>query len=132
MTLTAAVVNQPPTGTSHTITASENGAYTFTAADFGFTDPNSPPDGFVAVEITTLPALGSLTDNGIAVMAGQFVPATDINAGLLTFTPAPAPPPRRIRHLIPGPGQRQHDQRRRTIDPTPKTMTVDVAPAGSD
>src|SRR5205814_836416 len=35
-----------------------------------------------------MPGAGSLTDNGSAVTAGQFVSVADITAGLLKFTPA--------------------------------------------
>jgi len=38
----------------------------------------------------SLPAAGTLTDNGVPVVAGQFVNAADINAGWLAFTPANA------------------------------------------
>src|SRR5204863_163223 len=61
----------------------------FTAADFGFSDPNdSPAYNLLAVKISTLPSAGTLTDNGVAVTAGQFVSAADIAAGLLKFSPA--------------------------------------------
>ncbi len=44
----------------------EDTAYTFTAADFGFTDPNDvPANALLAVKITTLPAAGTLTLNGV-------------------------------------------------------------------
>ena len=59
-------------GTNNTVTTLENTAYTFATADFGFSDPNdTPPNNFLAVEITTLPAGGTLTDNGVAVTAGR-------------------------------------------------------------
>ncbi len=45
-------------------------------------------DSLLAVEITTLPTAGTLTNNGLAVAAGQFVSAADIAAGRLKFTPA--------------------------------------------
>src|SRR5260221_693093 len=46
--------------------------YTFTASDFGFSDPaDVPANSFLAVEITSLPGAGTLTDNGVAVTAGQ-------------------------------------------------------------
>ena len=72
------------------MTTLEDTAYTFAAAEFGFTDPNDiPPNNLKAVEITTLPAAGTLTDNGVAVTAGQFVPVADITGGKLVFTPVP-------------------------------------------
>ena len=89
MTVNVTSVNDAPAGTDKTVTTLEDTAYTFAAADFGFTDPNdNPANNFLAVEITTLPAAGTLTDNGVAVTAGQFVSVADINAGKLVFTPA--------------------------------------------
>jgi hypothetical protein len=121
-------VNQAPQGTSNTVTTLENVAYVFTTADFGFSDPNdTPANNFLAVEITTLPGAGTLTDNGIAVTAGQFVSVADINAGLLVFTPAA--------HTH-GTGyasftfQVEDDggtaDGGANTDPTPRTMTVNV------
>jgi hypothetical protein len=65
-------------------------SYTFTrTGDFGFTDPNdSPANNFDAVKITTLPANGTLTNNGSAVGLGSFVSIADITAGKLKFSPA--------------------------------------------
>ena len=61
----------------------------FASADFGFSDTaDSPANALSAVKITTLPAAGSLTDNGVAVTAGQFISAADIAGGKLMFTPA--------------------------------------------
>ena len=89
ITVNVTSVNDAPAGTDKTVTTLEDTAYTFTAADFGFTDPNdTPANNLLAVKITTLPAAGSLKDNGVAVTAGQFIPVADIAGGLLTFTPA--------------------------------------------
>ncbi len=82
-------VNHAPAGTDKTIATAEDTAYTFAASDFGFSDPNdSPANNFLAVQLTTLPAAGTIADGGIAVNAGQLVPVSDINAGKLKFTPA--------------------------------------------
>src|SRR5262249_2983762 len=87
--ITVRSVNDAPHGANNTVTTREDTPYVFQAADFGFSDPNdSPANNFLAVEITTLPGAGSLTDNGVAVTAGQFASVSDINAGLLVFTPA--------------------------------------------
>src|SRR5258705_399729 len=89
MTINVTSVNDAPSGANNTVTTNENTAYTFTAADFGFSDPNdSPANAFLAVKITTLPSGGTLSDNGVAVTLSQFVSVTDINGGLLKFTPA--------------------------------------------
>src|SRR5262249_56799384 len=47
-----------------------------------------PANALQAVEVTTLPGAGTLTDNGVAVTAGQFVSVADISGGKLMFTPA--------------------------------------------
>jgi len=89
VSITVNAVNDAPVGTSTTVTTLEDTAYTFTAADFGFTDPSdSPANTLLAVKITTLPANGSLTLNGVAVTSGQFISAANIASGLLKFTPA--------------------------------------------
>jgi hypothetical protein len=81
--------NHAPVGAAHTVTMSKNTTYTFKVADFGFADPNdSPPNSFLAVKITTLPLLGTLTDNGVAVTAGAHITVADITAGKLKFAPA--------------------------------------------
>ena len=76
MTIDVTAVNDAPAGTNNTVTTLEDTAYTFAAADFGFSDAaDSPANALSAVKITTLPGAGSLTDNGVAVSAGQFVSA---------------------------------------------------------
>ena len=89
ITINVTSVNDAPAGTDKTVTTLEDTAYTFTAADFGFSDPNdTPANTLLAVKITTLPTAGTLADNGVAVTAGQFVAVADITAGKLKFTPA--------------------------------------------
>ncbi len=89
VTLNVTSVNDAPVGTDKTIATLEDATYTLTASDFGFTDPNdSPANTLLAVKITTLPAAGTLLDNGVAVTPGQFISLADIAGGLLTFAPA--------------------------------------------
>src|SRR6185437_4410990 len=89
MTVNVTSVNDAPRGANNTVTTLEDTAYIFKAADFGFSDASdSPANGFLAVKIATLPAAGSLTDNGTAVTAGQFVKTADIAAGKFAFAPA--------------------------------------------
>ncbi|MGO9111654.1 MAG: DUF4347 domain-containing protein, partial [Thermoguttaceae bacterium] len=136
--ITVNYVNQAPTGTNNTVTTLENTAYTFSATDFGFSDPNIPPNSLQAVKITTLPGAGALSDNGVAVTAGQFVSVTDINNGKLVFSPASD---------AKGTGyacftfQVQNNGGTANggvnLDPSPKTMTVNVtwvnqAPMGAN
>ncbi len=86
LSFTLDAVNDAPSGADRTITLAEDGSYGFTAADFGFTDPNdSPANGLKAVVITTLPTNGTLT-LGVAVSAGQSVLAGQL--GALVFRPA--------------------------------------------
>ncbi len=123
-----AYVNGAPVGTSNTVIAPENGSYTFAAADFGFSDPNdSPANNFQAVEITTLPSAGTLTDNGAAVSAGQYVSVSDISAGYLVFTPAAnayGTPYDGFTFQVQDDGGTANGGA--DTDPTPRTMTVNV------
>ena len=89
MTISVTSVNDAPVGTAKTVSMARNTSYIFKTTDFGFTDPNdSPANALLAVKITTLPALGTLTDNGAAVAAGAHIPVADITAGKLKYTPA--------------------------------------------
>jgi len=93
LTVNVTAVNDAPAGADKTVTALEDTAYVFTAADFGFTDPidvanASGANALAAVKITTLPSVGTLTDNGNALHAGDSVGVADINAGKLVFAPA--------------------------------------------
>src|SRR6185503_14338782 len=88
MTVNVTSVNDAPIGTSNTVTTLEDTIYTFSIADFGFTDPSDAPNALLNVQITTLPASGSLTLSGVAVAAGQSVSAANITAGNLQYTPA--------------------------------------------
>jgi hypothetical protein len=138
-TVTVNRVNQAPTGTDHTVTLLEGSTYTFAAADFGFGDPNdTPPNNLQAVKVTTLPAAGTLTDNGAAVTVGQFVSTADISAGKLVFTPATGASGSASTSFT---FQVQDDGGTANggvdTDPIPRTMTINVtavnhAPIGTD
>ena len=56
---------EPPTATDGTVTTSEDVPYTFTAADFNFSDPDGA--ALSQVQITTLESSGSLRLNGADV-----------------------------------------------------------------
>ncbi len=89
VTVNVASVNDAPTGTARTVSTLQDGAYTFSAADFAFTDANdSPADALKGVVITNLPTQGTLTLGGGAVTAGQTVLAADL--GSLVWRPADA------------------------------------------
>jgi len=83
------LANSAPAGANKTIAMLEDTTYTFAVTDFGFSDPNdSPANNLLSVEIATLPAKGTLADNGVVVTVNQFIPVADIVAGLLKYTPA--------------------------------------------
>jgi hypothetical protein len=76
-----------PGASNRTVNTTENVAYTFSTADFGFQDVGG--DALESVRITQLPTAGTLRLNGVAVTLGQSIAAADIAANLLTFHPAP-------------------------------------------
>ena len=81
-------INDAPAGTDATLTAMEDTARTFTAADFGFADPkDSPANTLQSVVIKTLPANGTILFNGAAITAGQEFTVAQL--AQLTFTAAP-------------------------------------------
>ena len=138
-TISMTAVNDAPAGANHTVTTLEDTDYTFTTADFGFSDVHDQPaDTLLAVKVATLPGAGVLTDDGVAVTAGDLVAVADINAGKLRFAPAAD---------ANGAGyasftfQVQDDGGTNNggvdLDPTPNTMSIDVtsvndAPSGAD
>lgn len=132
-------VDQPPVGSDRTVTTLEDTAYTFSAADFGFTDPgDSPPNALAAVKIGKLPLAGVLADNGSPVIAGQYVPVADIAGGRLQFTPFPNQNGTAYARF----GFQVQDNGGTAnagvdLDPSPKTITINVtaandAPVASD
>ena len=137
-TVNVTPVNQAPVGTANTVTTAENTAYAFQTADFGFTDPNDrPANSLLAVKITTIPSNGTLTDNGTAVTAGQYVSATDISSGNLVFTPTAnvsSTPYTSFTFQVEDNGGTTNGGV--NLDPTPRTLTVNVvfvdhAPVGT-
>ena len=73
VSITVNSVNDAPAGANNTVTTSEDTNYVFTSADFGFSDTSdSPANALAAVKITTLPAAGTLLNNGIAVECRRF------------------------------------------------------------
>jgi len=89
VTITVNAVNDAPAGADKTVTMLEDGTYTLTAADFGFTDPlDSPANALTSVKITQLETAGSLKLSGVDVTPNQVILKPIIDSGLLTFTPA--------------------------------------------
>ncbi len=91
ITIDVTSVNDAPDGADKTVTTNEDTAYTFTAADFGFSDTSdSPANNLLSVIINTLPSLGFLALGAGSsipgvVSAGQEIALADIS--YLTFTP---------------------------------------------
>ncbi|WP_341915092.1 tandem-95 repeat protein [Polaromonas sp. YR568] len=85
-TVSFTAVNDAPAGTNSAITISEDVPRTLAAADFGFTDVDG--NALSRVQITTLPAAGTLTLSGVAVTALQYVTAAELASGALVYTPA--------------------------------------------
>ena len=134
MTVNVTAVNDAPAGTDATVTTNEDIAYTFTVANFGFTDVDGG-DSLSAVRIDTLalPVGATLRLSGVDVNASDVILAADIVAGNLVFTPAAN---------ANGAGYASftfsvRDTGGPAFDPAPNTMTVNVtavndAPAGTD
>ena len=85
MRVDVGATNDPPESADVKVSTTEDTAYTFSANDFSFTDPDSG-DALASVTIETVPGAGELALSGTAVQAGAEVMASEI--GGLTFTPA--------------------------------------------
>ncbi len=79
--------NTRPTSAAATVTTPEDTAYTFSARDFAFADPD-PGDALVSVTIVTPPARGALALSGTPVAASDTVTPGELATGRLVFTPA--------------------------------------------
>ncbi|MDB5556906.1 MAG: outer rane adhesin like protein [Rhizobium sp.] len=75
-TITVNNVNDAPTGLDKTVTASEDTAYTFSAADFGFSDIEN--NGFKEIVVSALPGSGELKLGGVVVEAGDHIAMADL------------------------------------------------------
>ena len=85
--IAAATTNTPPTAAHNTVTTGEDRPYAFMAGDFGFADTDTG-DTLASVTIVTVPSAGTLALDGTAVMADAVVTEAQIDADMLTFTPA--------------------------------------------
>jgi hypothetical protein len=81
------LLNVAPAGANKTVTLNEDGSYTITAADLGFSDANAG-DSLSAVRIDSLPAAGSLKYGSMNVTVGQVFNADALATGWLMFSPA--------------------------------------------
>ncbi len=88
--ITVNSVNDAPLGANATVSGSEDDPLVFTAANFALTDPNdNPANGLLGIFVDTLPVQGVLNNNGVAVVAGQFISFADLNDGGFQFIPDP-------------------------------------------
>jgi Ca2+-binding RTX toxin-like protein len=76
MTLNVASVADAPVTANKTVTLIEDGSYTFAIADFTYSDGDG--EAFTSIIVTTLPANGSLTLDGVEVTLSQVIVVADI------------------------------------------------------
>ena len=138
-TVTVAGPNTAPTAANNTVTTGEDRPYAFMAGDFGFADTDTG-DTLASVTIVTVPSAGTLALDGTAVMADAVVTEAQIDADMLTFTPAPRCARRPLYDLhLQGERrhgrqrQRLHDDHRRDGRPRPRLRgaRLSQAPAGA-
>ena len=84
LTFDVTSINDAPAGSDNTITIAENGAHTFSVADFGFSDA-ADGDALQAVIIDTVPTVGTLMNGLTAVNDGDTIAVADITS--LVYTP---------------------------------------------
>jgi hypothetical protein len=126
--------NDAPDGTDNTVTTNEDTDHVFTAAEFGFTDPDAG-DALSGVVITTLPTNGVLfndanndgiVDAGEEITVGDTITLADITANQLTFKPAAdangVAYDSFTFQVVDDSGAGNN------TDTTPNTMTIDVTP----
>jgi hypothetical protein len=122
--------NDAPAGTNKTVTIAEDGSYTYSASDFGFTDPNGPiQNNFESVTITSLPdpAKCTLTLDGQAVDAGDIIAVADISK--LVYTPVAntnGSPQASFTFQVTDDGGT--DNSGQNTDQSPNTFTINITP----
>jgi hypothetical protein len=128
--ITIHAVNDPPEGSDRAVISNEDAVYTLQTLDFGFADPHdTPAHQLLAVRIVALPAAGLLSNNGVPVMAGQWLTAGEIASGTLTYTPpddATGNPFARIEFQLQDNGGRVDGGV--DVDPATRSFTINVAP----
>jgi VCBS repeat-containing protein len=76
ITINVSPVNDAPDGAGGTRTVNEDTTYVFSAADFGFSDPDGHP--LLEVVVTSLPGQGTLRLGGTPVATDQVIAAADL------------------------------------------------------
>ena len=82
--------NTAPTAANATVDTDQDTSYTFTAADFNYSDPDNNP--LASVKITTIPAAGKGTlaldgTNIVSAVLPQTVTAAELNTSKLKYNP---------------------------------------------
>src|SRR5439155_12086 len=128
ITVNVRPVNDAPSGADKTVATNEDTAYTFAAADFGFTDPNdNPANTLLAVKIATLPTAGTLKLSGVDVTAGQTIAAGSIpNPTLFPAANASGSPYATFTFQVQDNGGIAYSGV--DLDQSPNTITVNVTP----
>jgi len=85
MTLNVTPVNDAPTSTGGSVNLNGNAVRTFSAGDFPFADVDAG-DTLGAVQVTSLPAQGTLKLNGAAITTVPSAVISLVNIGTLTYT----------------------------------------------
>ncbi len=80
-------VNDAPQGTDTAVSILEDTAYTFSTADFGFSDPVES-DAFNGITVRALPLNGTLLLNGLPLNVDDQVSTIDLDNGNFTYAPA--------------------------------------------
>ena len=78
--------NTRPVATASSVSIPPSATHTFIAANFLFTDADSPADDLASVIIETVPAAGTLANDGTALTGQTTIAVADI--GGLVYTPA--------------------------------------------
>lgn len=135
-TLTVLPVNDAPGGTDGTVSGSEDQAYVFALADFGFVDGDG--NALLAVNVASLPGKGSLLFDAdgpggavpVTVTANQSIAASDVAAVRFSFQPAPdatgSPYTSFTFRLRDDGGTADGGV---DLDPTPNTLAIAIQPA---
>jgi len=79
--------NDPPAGSDGTVSTDEDTTYTFSAADFGYSQPGGETDAMDGVRIDTVPGSGTLELSGAPVSDDDVITQAELTGGDLTYTP---------------------------------------------
>ena len=80
--------DQAPAGTDQQSTTNEDTSYFVKVSDFGFTDPDVPPNTFIAIKNVVFAGSGQLLLNNLPVQNGTTIQVSDIQVNALKFVPA--------------------------------------------